>query len=998
MNRRELYGSAKSARQWLRTVRDAITVVAALVLVACGGGSEPQQQSADAAIAGRAVRLAAIAVPANVVQVQGLVLKAERRISRVVFEYDYAITVRNEGAQLTGLVANLAAVGAGTTIVDGQVNIGALGAGSTLTTGDTITLRHDRNVPFQPTALQWQFSAEASAFVALPGNPSDQAVDQVPEFRAAVTFSSAEIEQDPMNGVMVIRSKWVLGFNQGTTVGQINALLQSLGASIVRSYDRTAVLEVRVPDPGSLVAMEGSLATLRGNPIISFAMPAMVTPTNALPAILQSQAAPEFNRLAHHLAVKGASGWNGRRALPVGSTAGPLSLVVMDYFGNGALSSGLLAGVPTSSIGTGFLVDPGPSAHGYHVLGIAAASFDAVNDQADTSSITGMFAGRLPIALAVEDLAPTRSTCAPLGLIGLKSTCSGVLLEDRLRDLVRANDVAGGRMVINTSLGFNGNGGILTVTAEGLKLYWLRLLRGGFGTVPSASEQRFFHSASAGNNATLPASQNIGWTRAALDGSLSNTAVVENRSALSTAPFAAAGLASSSSRGGNISAIGSNTNPTFVDQGLWSYGSGAGLSIDRTPCLDQQGNPTICPMAGTSMAAPQVAGLAANLWALRPDFTSTQILQTIRSNAVSFPSGEPLIDAYATLLAADDPAALVGVMGDPSKAPMRLAVLDLDEDGQFTYADAVLFVDSFVRAAGASAYDALASTLTTVGSKKLDRTRFDLNGDGLLGGAGTGRFNLNIDYGAGRTPVFGTAQYEFLPQQVVQLTEATVTDFQILCYYVYSSLWREPQQKTRSDFEAYLQQQSPKLACGGSVVGVQIQLNDTASGWSGLPATITMGTLYTVNRLTFQSAGNSQTCNNQGEPLGERGVPLFSNTVDADAIFFGARIVNGVPWTSGVPNRNNCSSFFAYKFITDPNTGKPAGKFWANATGRAVFGFGGSVVSDWEYQVRYYSGDPALAYVDRNVTVGVVPGSGFYNPHFTATSTSLSWVLAPPTQ
>lgn len=63
-------------------------------------------------------------------------------------------------------------------------------------------------------------------------------------------------------------------------------------------------------------------------------------------------------------------------------------------------------------------------------------------------------------------------------------------------------------------------------------------------------------------------------------------------------------------------------------------------------------------------------------------------------------------------------------------------------------------------------------------------------------------------------------------------------------------------------------------------------------------------------------------------------------------------------------------------FYANKRNAAGLGKVWINATGRARQS--NSVVSNWEYQVRYYSGDPSTNYSDRSCTLGVVPNSGTY--------------------
>ena len=97
---------------------------------------------------------AAVAVAASA-SVVNLTQLAERRITRTVFEYDFRITVQNGAIAQSGINATLAAVGAGTSIVDGNVAVGNLAAGASAAPADTITLRHDRTRPFNTAALTW---------------------------------------------------------------------------------------------------------------------------------------------------------------------------------------------------------------------------------------------------------------------------------------------------------------------------------------------------------------------------------------------------------------------------------------------------------------------------------------------------------------------------------------------------------------------------------------------------------------------------------------------------------------------------------------------------------------------------------------------------------------------------------------------------------------------------------------------------------------------------
>ncbi|WP_336938275.1 M23 family metallopeptidase [Acinetobacter modestus] len=157
-----------------------------------------------------------------------------------------------------------------------------------------------------------------------------------------------------------------------------------------------------------------------------------------------------------------------------------------------------------------------------------------------------------------------------------------------------------------------------------------------------------------------------------------------------------------------------------------------------------------------------------------------------------------------------------------------------------------------------------------------------------------------------------------------------------------------------------------------------LTISNTQDGWDGLPATMLLTELNKRSIYDFQSNGNSDTCE-----TGERGTPLFSQVVDSLAIFYSALTATGVPNQLNGPfiNRKNCSSFVAVRDIPDPtDVAKPSKKrIWINATGRAWrINSGAGVISDWEYQVRYDSGDPFNNFLGKRCDIGVVPNSGVF--------------------
>lgn len=928
-----------------------------LTLVAsCGGGESVTPTGSER------LHAAAVLIPAQDITVTSMTKVSEIRVSRTVFEYVFRVSIKNSGITLlTNVTGTLGRVGTGTTIVDANFGVGSLASGATVVANDTITVRHDRNVPFLPELFVWSFSAiQTPTGVPIPGAPNSLAIGEVVDFSSTEVFSETEYQTDASRGGhTILRSKLTLIFRLDATVDQVNSLIASVDGSVIRTHAQTAVVEIRIPDPGTSAALDAIVAKLRASPILEVVQPTVFKKLKAVPSQFTL---PGVNAeaIAHHLSAGAGTAWNSRGATsaPGSPTLGPVVLV-QDFFARGKPADRLLPGV----VG-GFATSGDPrDGHGYHVLGIIGGAFNSPTETDDNNEVTGIFPGPRRLVSEVDDL-------------GVKDGRSD---DERLWSLMKTYRLISRKVVVNTSLGYDA--GISEIFLDNEKKIWLSYIRGGNGEVRNAAvEEKFFHSIAAGNDPLLPARNGGGYHRAAVDGDLKNSLTVENRAADRLNPTKSLCLNNSSSRGGNVSAIGSLGVSEF-DEGVWSYGNVAGSPIR---------------MNGTSMAAPQVAGLAAYMWSVKADLSAEVVAQAISGNTSTrnttciSDDGKPLIDAFASILAVDDSSAL---LAGPASAPARISMLDLvGNDNAFTFNDAKEFVDAFVALKDRPTYIPI-STRTLSNSVIQDISRFDLNGDGKIGGIWTGRVNLAIDYSPGtRISNYNNSSFRPLDGLAVSLDDSNVTDLEVLCFYANSGLF-DDRHGGLALVEVYLSTKS--LSCIGSLGSVSLAINQSVSGWGGLPGVVQLSSLYGTTKIAFRATGNSATCGNQGEPIGERGIDAggmtFSQSVDSDAIFLGARISAGVPYFSGAPNRNNCSSFFAYKSVSVPGRTDLQGKFWFNGSGRAVFGFGGSIVSDWEYQVRYYSGDPLLNYADRKVYLGTVPGSGFFNPGFELTAVTLSY-------
>ncbi|GGX73862.1 S8 family serine peptidase [Massilia dura] len=923
-----------------RTLRNFAIFCVASILAGCGGDDTER---------GNGIKLAAKAVVVSTdVNIVAITKVDERRVSRTVFDYDFKVTAKNnQPKDLSGVVLTLQSVGFGATIIDGNATIGDIASGATAVSRDIITIRQDRTQEFEVSALVWQVSISPPdpevPGILLPGIAETKAIDAVPEYEATRTATDLATAQATPDSPLYYNSQLQAVISSIATVADVNRALATVGARIVWSMERNRVVTLQIPKQANLSALQAVAKQLEETNAFESVSVYFIPEPSALPAnVTVNEAVTGVGPILNQMAARMYAAWNTASG---DTSEANIGVIVADYFGRGPATE--LVGPATGflSLGTECQLASDPCSHGYHVLGILGGNFGGL------PTPHGQVTGSLPRNL-------------PLSIIDLSASPYNIMFWDNLRKLIaieiRKNPER--KFVVNFSLAYcNKRGGCsnLDMATKDAKAwrYWAR------GIYISSTKSFFdwdskvFQVSAAGNNYGFDASIASPMNGAALlpafidegDHSsvppLANSLVVEARGAeADTVPYSSCRVpkAEYSNIGGNIAGVGTD---------VFSY---------TGPTSTGRKN-------GTSMATPQVAGIVAWMMAVRPDWPLSDIkyrIAHVRAATDTCTDDAPMVDAYAALLSLDKSL---------DDAPVRMALLRATATGsvsaaeKFTFSDAKEFLKTY--------FPGHYGMPAPIG--KPDFSRFDLNGDGYSGDISRKKpFDLQ----------FNGSNMEFVPETLsnypnlspIELLESAVTDFEILCYYVNSSLF-DP--AGRAEFDRELDEISKDIipsrviSCGSRKVILKI--NNTFAGWEGLPATITMSNF--VPRFPANSQGNSTTCTNQGEPAGERGTPFFSRLVPSIFPIHAAIDVIGVPTHIGrSSNRRNCSSFFA----TSGN------QVWINATARTVFGFGGAVVSDWEYQVRYSNGDPNNFNAGKQCTVGVVPGSGVFSASFEASSCS----------
>jgi hypothetical protein len=602
---------------------------------------------------------------------------------------------------------------------------------------------------------------------------------------------------DVVNGLILGRLDVV--FAADASVGQVNAALDSVGASIVAMRAGSAAMTVAVPRAADAAALQALADTLQAAPGIVAALPG---PAPLFAVGPPSPAGDDVN-LRYLQNARFPAAWNARRA--AGNCANDkVTVIVADAFHRpaDALYNEFATQVPAlDALGSGAVAAANTTGfHGYDVLTTLAAALDATVP-------TG--ANPFPDCLNAKAV-----QIAGLNPYGITAAIEAALAA------------SSGKVVVNASFGWDAcgvpdAGGVLPActlanlnapTAQA-RAIWAAIQRASLA--PFAD--RALVVASAGNEADKPvAAAYLGAGLAPLGSAFNVAATADSTMSFATdatkweptpactTPPCLPSLTATPAQAANIARVLSTlgTAAATPAANVLIAGSVDNLLLERSTFSDfgaavlavGEGVPTLLgvPVNGTSFSTPQVAGLVSYLWLLSPELRNRPARDTIAAIKANASNGlvldgvaiaDGLINAYATVLSLDEAVAL-----SAATAPIRLAILDvagqLDGggnvvgDGKFDLADLQAYRAFYLDANGAP-----------VEPTTRDHGRFDLNGDGFTGGSRTTRMDLD-PRGSTR---FGAPQLSVLDGQIgsaaVTYDERAITDARALCFFATTALY-----------------------------------------------------------------------------------------------------------------------------------------------------------------------------------------------------------------
>jgi len=576
------------------------------------------------------------------------------------------------------------------------------------------------------------------------------------------------------------------------TVEQVNTALDKLGAKIVSSRASSLFLTISVPRQSDFSSLADLAKQLTDMPGIAFAIPGQQGSNRIIPGYSDASPSISPNMTNDHLLnARLTTAWNAGGKLLDSCLNNPVSLLIVDKFGSlASLDAAMVDNInrefPNYSL-VGSVLDDGQT-HGWDVAAIAAAEFSPSNQtgampfsgcvKLTLLSVSGLtYQQQLDVLDTALRLNGGEKTIVNYSL-GFKDRCDGTCTAESIAD---GSSRADFRQITSSytrallamswrEMSHDLWGDFIITTAGGdeinepTSVIYPKLSIMGFNSPINLAASGGLDLASGAKNwgdgsGTQPGYDLIGTDDVIYQILLNVTAALTNKDQIENNVIMV----------GNADiATDSSFNSDFGFDAVYALGENR---------LNLAGTDTV---SGTSLSAPQVAGLAAYLWALDPSLKDRPMADTIHAivdNTRLTDSGAniAMLDAYAATLSLDKDTA-----SSPPDAPIRESILDVNNDGFFNQDDLTMYANVY----GLKTAPNPRTVLGYLG----DYDRFDLNGN-WFSLKETGRFDLDPE----NSTYLGAANYSTVNLKIgttnIPLDENNLTKTQILCYYAYSPLY-----------------------------------------------------------------------------------------------------------------------------------------------------------------------------------------------------------------
>jgi Concanavalin A-like lectin/glucanases superfamily len=215
---------------------------------------------------------ASAAAPAAVAQVVALQKVSEMRVSRTVYDYTFKVMLASPNKDLARAQAVLMAAGPGTSVLSPVAYFGAVTPAATAVSDNTVTLRHDRTVPFDLAALRWTVSTYVT-----PTQPAMALQVNQAELDPAVKLADGALTADPVNPLILVDPTGNWGATVGTVLRFDGTVRRVLQVTVVGPARRLVTEELPFTAAFKQLAYRASLSPL-ADASMQAADPAQATP------------------------------------------------------------------------------------------------------------------------------------------------------------------------------------------------------------------------------------------------------------------------------------------------------------------------------------------------------------------------------------------------------------------------------------------------------------------------------------------------------------------------------------------------------------------------------------------------------------------------------------------------------------------------------------------------------------------------------------------------
>jgi hypothetical protein len=215
-------------------------------------------------------------------------------------ERAYQVLVANDDEWRSRLSIEIIGAGSGITVIEGRAEIGDLAPRARLLSADTITLRHDPELPVDAKALQWRLGEIAGSDgvgTLLAGAANELATNAVRDYDAThYDEPSGAATRFVRQGAATPHLSAVVGTN--ATIDQVNKALRDTQVLIVKMRPGSPTLALRLTQPGGPDPLTKAIDRLQASGAFEWVQPltgSLADPVRVVEPIPPPDPEPEFD-------------------------------------------------------------------------------------------------------------------------------------------------------------------------------------------------------------------------------------------------------------------------------------------------------------------------------------------------------------------------------------------------------------------------------------------------------------------------------------------------------------------------------------------------------------------------------------------------------------------------------------------------------------------------------------------------------------------------------